>query len=98
MNDVLNNQERTKLCNLVAQLTQLPSRLERLLKITREGARPSSILETHLQVIESVFQDKFVRNSVRDREVMRRIALDLEKSENSTERTLGQMFSRYIDS
>ena len=93
----LSDQDHTKLCTFIAQFVQLPSRLDRLLLLARGGAtKPSGDLETHLRVIEKTFQDRFVRNSVHDRKVLRKIALDLEKSVDFTERGLGQLITRYI--
>jgi hypothetical protein len=89
--------ELSKLYFLAAQLVQEPARFDRLLKITREApVKPSTALETHLSVIERTFKDQFVRNSTRDRKVLRKLALDLEHSADTTEHQLGQMFSRYI--
>lgn len=92
----LNSSDFTKLCALTSQLTQLPSRLEFLLKSLRQApVKPSSALEKYLSVIEKTFQGQFVRNSTRDRKVLKKLVLDLEKSEDLTERELGQMLLRY---
>ena len=93
----LSTNERAKLYFLAAQLVQEPSRFDRLLKITRAAPiKPSSTFESHLAVIEKTFKDQFVRNSTRDRKVLRKLALDLEHSKDETEKQLGQMFARYI--
>ena len=97
LDDQLDDNEFSKLCYLAASLAQVPAQFENLLRITREATvKPSDALETHLSTIEKLFRGQFVRNSTRDRKVLRKIVIDLERSENLTERRLGQMFARYV--